>query len=128
MHERLSDLDGQASAAGSTHGSEAGEQMQLVQKQDEHLTAGKEAFRDVVELYKRMLRAIIPLLLCNLLYYAAWSYCVPSLFCRPAIKNARVCNVRGRLVQIDSSVSSSKPRADLDHHHRAFAGHKCQLH
>ena len=69
---------------------EADEQSQLVEKQCEHLTAGKSAFWDIMELYRRMCRTIVPLVLCNLLYYAMWSYCVPNLFCESAIKGSRV--------------------------------------
>ncbi len=72
------------------------EEAQLVAKQDEHLTAGKAAFWDVVELYRRMWIVIAVLLLCNLFYYGAWSYCVPNLFCKEAIKNARVRHLNGR--------------------------------
>lgn len=68
----------------------ADEQLQRVEKQCEHLTAGKSAFWDILELYKRMCRTIVPLVLCNLLYYAMWSYCVPNLFCESAIKGSRV--------------------------------------
>lgn len=69
---------------------EADEQSQLVEKQCEHLTAGKLAFWNIMELYRRMCRTIVPLVLCNLLYYAMWSYCVPNLFCESAIKGSRV--------------------------------------
>ncbi len=61
-----------------------------MRKQEEHLTAGKAAFWDVVELYRRMFLVIGVLLCCNLFYYAVWSYCVPNFFCKEAIKNAKV--------------------------------------
>jgi hypothetical protein len=91
VHQQLPEVQHSSDeAAPNVAATQAEEQSQLIEKQAEHLTAGKSAVWDVVELYKRMCRAIVPLVLCNLLYYAMWSYCVPNLFCKTAIKNSRV--------------------------------------
>lgn len=128
VHEHLSDLDHPAPDAAAHNGEH--EEERLVKRQDEHLTAGKAAFWDVVELYKRMCRAIVPLLLCNLLYYAMWSYCVPNLFCQDAIRNARVRMDAVVLFPLPVHIG---PASGLAHRGDPIAvmndtGHELQLH